>query len=174
MDEEYEWVRKRGSLRKRWCPCYSPTHVANLRSVILVYSAFVTLQVIHWYATANLPRVRGGRWENPLNDARSFCCVYRHDPCVGGHRAACTIHGRLVIPGDLNVSSYSMLFYGAHGVVFVVASLSLWGPWIWWLFDIRRGTWRLREQYTTAVAFVLQAWLLYMRYRVGFPVIQVF
>jgi hypothetical protein len=171
-DDEYEWIRKRK--RQRWCPCYSPRRVANLRSVILVYSAFVALQMIHWYTTANLPRVRGGRWENPLNDARSFCCVYRHDPCVGGHRAACVIReGRLVVPGDLHVSSYSMLFYGAHAVVFVVASLSLWGPWLWWLFDMEKA-WPLREEYTTAGAFVLQAFLLYMRYRVGFPVIQVF
>lgn len=168
MDREYEWVRK----RKR--SCYSPRHVANLRNVILVYSAFVALQVIHWYASANLPWTRGGRWENPLNDARSFCCVYRHAPCLGGHRAACSMRGgeRLVNPGDLHVSSYSMLFYGAHGVVFLVASLSVWGPWVWWLFDM--GTWPLHEQYPTAVSFVFQAWLLYMRYQVGFPVIQVF
>lgn len=180
----YEREIRRRRRRGGWiCSCYNPARVANLRSVLLVYSAFVVLQVFHWYATANLSHAHGGRWENPLNDARSFCCVYRHAPCIGGHRAACITsssssqeegeNGRLVVPADLNVSSYAVMFYAAHAVVFVVASASLWAPYMWWLFDVRKDR-KWREQYITASALVMQMWLLYLRYRVGFPVIQVF
>jgi hypothetical protein len=158
---------------------FNPLRLAKFRNLIMVYAGFVFLQVIHHYATANLPRKRGGRWDNPLNDPFGFCCVYGHPPCVGGHRAACMMNdqSRLLESRDLRTFGYSALFYLAHGAVFVVASASVWGPYTWWLFNGGGGddnAWGVCEQYTTAAAFVLQAWLLFVRFRLGFPPIQVF
>lgn len=40
------------------------------------------------WRTRNLPFSRGGRYENPFNDPKRFCCVFKHWPC--NKHAACT------------------------------------------------------------------------------------